>query len=568
MFIAVPLILKEKSKDISPSSNRIQCVVIREHLCSTLILNTYFPTDPRKDDFEETELQVLLLEISKLISENSCDRVVWTGDMNTDFRRNSRFVEIVDDFVTELGLQKAWDKYPADFTHVTEREGVTYTSVIDHFFWNHRQGVSIKDAGVIHLPENTSDHCPVFCRYARPCSRDEEKTVCNDAENKKPTYWNNFSDSKKEEYIEEVRMRLQDIDIPYDWINCCDVHCENDNHKSRSDVLMADILEVLEDTADKFKPDTRRKSSKPKVPKWKEEVEPLQEKARFWHAIWVSAGKPLNCTLHGIMKKTRNQYHLLIRKKKRLADRLNQEEMLASCIKKDGSIFDSIKKKRRCSHTAPSMMDKESNDIPGYLANKYEKLYNAVEDDSNILDLEQQLAEDIKQDDYEVIGKITPDVLMQAAKKLKPGKTDPVLGITSDFPIHSPRIVFELLTVCLRSYLVHAHVSDLLMISTMIPIMKDKMGDETSSDNYRSIAISSLIMKLYDLVIIKVFNEHLFFDDLQFGYQSDVSTSMCTWLAVESISYFRRNGNDVFTCLMDMSKAFDTVQHSSTQRSL
>ena len=37
---------------------------------------------------------------------------------------------------------------------------------------------------------------------------------------------------------------------------------------------------------------------------------------------------------------------------------------------------------------------------------------------------------------------------------------------------------------------------------------------------------------------------------------------MCTWLATETISYFIRNESEVFSCLMDMSKAFDTVQHS------
>ena len=84
----------------------------------------------------------------------------------------------------------------------------------------------------------------------------------------------------------------------------------------------------------------------------------------------------------------------------------------------------------------------------------------------------------------------------------------------------------------------------------------------TDSNNYRSIAISSLVMKLYDLVIIDLFKENLYFDDLQFGYQSEVSTTMCTWLATETISYFLRNGSEVFSCLMDMSKAFDTVQHS------
>ena len=51
-------------------------------------------------------------------------------------------------------------------------------------------------------------------------------------------------------------------------------------------------------------------------------------------------------------------------------------------------------------------------------------------------------------------------------------------------------------------------------------------------------------------------------DDLQFGYQESCSTNMCTWLAVETIDHFMRNGSDVFVCVMDMKKAFDTVQHS------
>ena len=84
----------------------------------------------------------------------------------------------------------------------------------------------------------------------------------------------------------------------------------------------------------------------------------------------------------------------------------------------------------------------------------------------------------------------------------------------------------------------------------------------TSSNNSRSIAIGSLVMKVFDWVIILAFSKHLKFDDLQFGYQANVSTSMCTWTAVETITHFIRNGSDVFTCLMDMSKAFDTVKHS------
>ena len=37
---------------------------------------------------------------------------------------------------------------------------------------------------------------------------------------------------------------------------------------------------------------------------------------------------------------------------------------------------------------------------------------------------------------------------------------------------------------------------------------------------------------------------------------------MCTWLVVETIDYFQRNGSEVYACVMDMSKAFDRIKHS------
>ena len=51
-------------------------------------------------------------------------------------------------------------------------------------------------------------------------------------------------------------------------------------------------------------------------------------------------------------------------------------------------------------------------------------------------------------------------------------------------------------------------------------------------------------------------------DDLQFGYQAGCSTNMASWMVLENIRYFLRNGSEVFICLMDMTKAFDMVQHS------
>ena len=75
---------------------------------------------------------------------------------------------------------------------------------------------------------------------------------------------------------------------------------------------MSQVLDAIEETAGRTMPKPKENPRKPKIPEWKEDVEPLKENAHFWHSVWLSAGKPINCHLHTIMKKTRNQYHLLL----------------------------------------------------------------------------------------------------------------------------------------------------------------------------------------------------------------------------------------------------------------
>ena len=111
-------------------------------------------------------------------------------------------------------------------------------------------------------------------------------------------------------------------------------------------------------------------------------------------------------------------------------------------------------------------------------------------------------------------------------------------------------------------FLIHGHVSKVLFIAVIVPLLKDKMGDTGCSDNYRSIALSSILLKIFEWIVILLFGKSLGMDDLQFSYQKDCSTTMCTWLLVESVSHFLRNGNEVFSCFMDMKKAFDMVKHS------
>ena len=98
-----------------------------------------------------------------------------------------------------------------------------------------------------------------------------------------------------------------------------------------------------------------------------------------------------------------------------------------------------------------------------------------------------------------------------------------------------------------------------LLLCTIIPIVNDNLGDIASSDNYRAIAIGSLLLKWFDWLIIILKGDKLETDELQFGFQAKSSTSMCIWAINTVINHYNRLGRPIFAWSMDLSKAFDMV---------
>ena len=560
MFIAVPSELKESVTDVSPN-HRVQAVLLRAAENNIMVINTYFPTDPKVSDFDSSELLTTLSTIQDLVRKHEYNSIVWTGDLNADFRRETRFTKLIETFMSENGFSSSWNKFPVDFTHIQENGGKSFTSVIDHFMWNDNVNDSVIDAGVLHLVGNFSDHCPVYCQVAITSITSLPTESVNYIP--KPS-WTKASEEDKDKFVNNLNASLRKLQIDECLVNCDNVHCKEIAHQHACDNLMLDVLDHIDKLSIEClspKLSHRRKKEHP-IAFWNSEVEPFKKDAQFWHSIWISAGRPLNTELHRIMKRTRNVYHLQIRKCKKAADTLRRNALLDTCINGKGNIFSEIRKMRKSPRSAVNSIDGVSKDIPEHFASIYSRLYNSVDEKSKLESLYAVIDSQISDGDKSEVFKITAEVVKEAVSHLKKNKTDPIFRSTSDCLSNAPPIFFEHLAIVFRSWLIHGHATELLLISTLVPIIKDKMGNLCSSDNYRSIAISSLILKIFDWVLIGLCGDKLFFDELQFGYQEHCSTNMCTWMAVETIDHFTRNGSDVFVCVMDMKKAFDTVQHS------
>ena len=108
----------------------------------------------------------------------------------------------------------------------------------------------------------------------------------------------------------------------------------------------------------------------------------------------------------------------------------------------------------------------------------------------------------------------------------------------------------------------HGYTSQDFLLSVLIPIPKNKRKSLCDSDNYRAIALGSILSKLFDKVIMKKQENVLLTSNLQFGFKPNCSTMQCTFVAQECIQYYTNNGSDVFACLLDASKAFDRINYT------
>jgi len=104
---------------------------------------------------------------------------------------------------------------------------------------------------------------------------------------------------------------------------------------------------------------------------------------------------------------------------------------------------------------------------------------------------------------------------------------------------------------------------DLLKIGKISPIYKK--GDKTQLSNYRPISVLPAISKVFEKAIFNQIHEHfksenLYYDN-QYGFRANHSTEYATLELVDRLNYEMDKGNFPLNVYIDLSKAFDTVDH-------
>ena len=128
--------------------------------------------------------------------------------------------------------------------------------------------------------------------------------------------------------------------------------------------------------------------------------------------------------------------------------------------------------------------------------------------------------------------------------------------------MNAPDVMFEQLATIYRSWITHGHITPSLLACSFLPLLKSSLKDPSKTGSYRAIAGASLILKVFEKVIMLIWGHLLASDSLQFGFKAKTSTTQCTWMVTEVVQHLLRNGTNPIVTVLDCTKAFDLCKFS------
>ena len=531
-----------------------------------LVINSYFPCDPRTINFDDTELLTLLSSIHNVIVGSGCRNIWLAGDLNAHFQRSTRFTNMVRDFLSDIGLYLLWENEEGlenikniDYTFMSTANGATAYSSIDHFACSRGVMAIIQEAGVIHHGDNPSNHSVIYAKL----NVGELNLDLESIKAPRRICWSKSSEQARVKFQSTLKEKLSSLPGPM-FTECSDIHCTN--HLADIEEYTINILEAIEESAkgelaSKGGGAKNKKGSKISIAGWTEFIKPYADESKFWHNIWISAGKPSEGALMDAMKQSKHQYKYAIRRLKKAGDSIQNDKFVSSILRGGVNIFSEIKKFRGKGSSCSSRIDDEvgSKNISDHFARIYSNLFNKVELGEDFNKLCRQINSEVGQHSMKQVDRVDEMLIKKALRMMKGNKADAFFDIQSDCLTNGPEELVSHLTLLFKSFISHGFVPYFILLCTLLPLVKDNLGDITSSENYRAIASGSLLLKLLDIVILLLEGDKLACDQLQFGFQQDSGTVMCSWTATSVINYFNRQGKPVYGCAMDLSKAFDMV---------
>jgi len=513
-----------------------------------ILLNIYTPYECLQN---EAEFLNRLAFVGSFIQDNASTCIFVVGDMNADISdANSLFADHLMHFCADSGLMLSSKVILPNNSYTYISEAWHTSSWLDHCVCTADAHASL-DSMTIHYDLAIADHIP-FSLSLNVKNLPMLTTVVNNL-NPGKLDWSKLTMEDLQKYYARTDGLLGNIALPKDAMSCRDINCKNLQHGKDLCGLYDSIVETLNIASRHFyKPQRKAYTIKPG---WNEHVSELHAIARSAFKDWIESGRNRQGPLFEAKKRANANFKYALRYIKKNENSMRSDSL---AYKLHNKCYNDFWKEVRGMNSNKVSLPANIEGVSGSDAicqmwrQYYQELFNCIgrntfvvkkiEDDENVvINSEEVQSAILGLDNNKVCGtdKITAEHLKYASTKLVP-----------------------LFAICLTGFLVHGILPESILPVLLVPVIKDKTGKINSMDNYRPIAIASIVSKVLERILFNRMEKYICTTDNQFGFKRQHGTDMCIFALKEILDHYNSQNSTTFMCFIDASKAFDRVNHA------
>lgn len=517
-----------------------------------LLINVYMPAS---GSVERHELyNDLLHELSSIVLSHSDKSLLLGGDFNIDLDGNTYLSQTVNMFMADNNLTRLDLIHPIGSKYTYINDSLNVCSHIDYFLTNN-PGDTI-GYNVIDLDVNFSDHRPIMaiCRFYKTVAPPIASRSSADM-----TFLR-WDHAPLDRYYELTRVQLQPI---LDELN---ILLSSSSLLSVCDIarLYDSVVAALKHSADQCIPKVAKNFYKFW---WNEELSELKRMAIASARIWKEAGKPRHGQIYISYCQDKLRYKKAIREHREYETSAFTNDLHDALLKKSGTQF------WKCWNS--KFPPKNSNivqvdgftdeaDITKRFALYFEKVATPFSECKNT-ELHRQF--DAIRSRYigdTLVESKMFDVALLASlvSEMGNGKAAGLDGLSAEHLKNCHPVFYTVICKLFNQCLLLGWIPPAFGLSYTVPIPKgDGRSQTASASSFRGISINSVLSKLFEMAVLNRFFEYFHTSDSQFGFKKKLSCSHAIYCIRNAVEHYTRGQSTVNMCMVDLSKAFDKLNH-------
>lgn len=546
----------EKCTKILCSADRYIVVSIGD----SLIINVYLPCVGTADRMDIIESVVC--DLNDWIQRYNDRTVIIGGDFNTDLDKSNPASDLLNKFIIDYKFERC-DTLQTNgqkrFTFFNDVQGAQ--SQIDFFLCNDKNAVSYYDTlddGCI-----LSDHVPITVECAITasicsCTPESVDMPSHSQATVSQLRWDHANISL---YRDLTGLYLQPILQHLTKLESCG-GCSLANLEQ----IYKDIVRTLKLASDETIPSCKKDFFKFW---WDHDLDELKSRSVTSCNIWRAAGRPRSGPIFNNYRRDKASYRHSIRNKRISETEVYTNALHEALMKKQGTVF------WKCWRSKFNKGVQIINSVNG-VSDKSAIAQHFVSHFSKSCSSNDALAADrlyVKYTDMRAnytgahldnSRKFDAELVENVILRMNRGKAADLDGITVEHLCYSsgmlPYVLSKFFNLCMSV----GYVPLSFGMSYTVPILKDKNTVHCKSisvDDFRGISISPTISKVFEHCILDRYCEFFVTSDNQFGFKKRSSCAHAIFSLRSVVDYYVKCGSTINMCALDLTKAFDKMNH-------